>query len=186
MKKLKESIFILFFTAAALALVLSGCNQGATNSQAEKRRAEEQPTLKNNYQNEKTILKQLRSASPEEVIRAFFWGHSNHSKEVINATVYYDYQRTNSNYPEVKQWEVLEITRLVNPPKWYPPERLKNYQNKFDEMSYFKVKHRLTLNPGYDYSNTQLVEIAERGEIEWYFVLAKDRGSRWLIVSYGN
>jgi len=75
----------------------------------------------------------------------------------------------------------LQITKLMSPPEW-----LRDSEKKYSHVAYFKVKHRLTLNTGYDSSNTQLAEIAGRGDIEWYFVLAKERASRWYIVSYGN
>lgn len=179
-KRVKWSI-LLFLTAATLSLILFGCSQEPFNSNAEKKKAEERPTSKDGLQNAETILESLKSASPEEVIQAFFWGHSNHSNEVVNATLYHKYEKINSDYPEIKQWEVLQITKLLNPPEW-----LRDSEKKFNQIAYFKVKHRLTLNSGYDSSNTQLTEIAERGEIEWYFVLAKERESRWFIVSYGN
>jgi len=179
-KRVKLSI-LLFLIAATLSLILFGCSQEPFNSNVEENKAEEQPTSKDGLQNAETILESLKSASPEEVIQAFFWGHSNHCKEVVNATLYHEYAKTNSDYPEIKQWEVLKITKLLNPPDW-----LRDSEKEFTEVEYFKVKHRLTLNSGYDLSNTQLAEIAERGEIEWYFVLAKERESRWFIVSYGN
>jgi len=179
-KRIKLGI-LLFIIATTLSLILLGCSQEPFNNNVRENKAKEQPISKESLQNPEIILESLKSASPEEVIQAFFWGHSNHSKEVVNATLYHEYEKINSDYPEIKQWEVLQITKLLNPPEW-----LKDSEKQFNQVEYFKVKHRLTLNPGYDLSNTQLAEIAERGEIEWYFVLAKERGFRWFIVYYGN
>lgn len=133
------------------------------------------------YTEVKKLLKDLKSAPPEDVIRAFFWGHSNHSKEVINATVYHDYSKVNTNFPEIKQWDLIEITKLDSPPPW-----LSKPEGKFSRVAYFRVKHCLILNPGCDESNTYLTEISQRGKILWYFTLVKDKDSGWHIFGWGN